>query len=162
MSTSDVVPQGQTRPVVQGDVIQPSAMAGKADSAAFGLGQVLKAVVGGLPQAFRTENELLAAYKAIDTYIGSAVKASALPALADGTELASFEDVTKRRAPNQSAYTLPQAPVAQIDYDLLAQAMVRAQAQIAAENANHPNTTLVSDAPAPADNPGVTYERASN
>jgi hypothetical protein len=163
MSTPAVVPPGQNRTVLQGDVITPSAIAGKVDAAAYGLGQILKTIIGGLPSAFRTENELLAGYNAVDKYIAAVVSQSAIPALATGEEMASIEDVTTRRAPNQSAYTLPQQPAVAIDYDRLAEAMVRAQMQIQAENARQPETTLVEDkpAPAPATNTGVTYERAS-
>lgn len=150
MSTPPV-PVGQHRQVVQGDVITPTAMANRVEAAAYGLGQILKSVIGGLPSAFRTENELLAAYAAVDKFVGASVKTSAMAALQDGTEMASIEDVSQRTPPQQSAYTIP-ANVPVINYDLLAQAMVRAQMQIAAENAQVPETTLVNDTPAPATN----------
>ena len=151
--------QGKPRAVTQGRVVQPSATSNGMQSAAFGLGQVLKAVVAGVPQAFRTENDLLAAHNAIDKFITASVPASAMPALADGTQMAPIEDVAKRVPPNQSAYTLPQAPAVRIDYDQLAMAMVRAQRQIEAENAQVPETTLVTDAPAPATNTENYNER---
>ncbi len=141
---------------VRGEVVTPTAIAGRGPSAAFGLAQVLKELVAGVPQAFRTENELLNAHAAIDKFVAANVKDSELGALATGDERAAVEDVTKRIAPNQSAYTLPQAPAMKIDYDQLAMAMVRAQMAIAAENAQVPETTLVTNAPAPAENTGAT------
>jgi hypothetical protein len=129
-------------------------MANKAQSAAFALAQVLKQVIAGLPQAFATENQLLAAYNAVDNYISANVPASARDALFTGEEVAPVEDVSKRPPPAGYQYSIP-SNVPQIDYNALAMAMVRAQQQIAAENAQVPETTLVESTPAPASNTEV-------
>src|ERR1700677_1930305 len=97
--TSPAVQGNPPRSVTQGRVVQPSATSSGMQSAAFGLGQVLKELISGVPQAFRTENELLAAQNAVDKFITASVPSSAMPALADGTQVAPVEDVSKRVAP---------------------------------------------------------------
>lgn len=138
-------PAVQDRAVVSGEVVTPTAIAGRLESAAFGLAQVLKQIIHGSHGVFHTENQLLEALAAVDKYVAATVPASMLRALLTGEERASHEDVSKRVPPG-GVQVMQRAAVPAIDYDLLAQAMVRAQMQIAAENARIPAT-----AAAPAD-----------
>lgn len=138
-------PAVQDRAVVSGEVVTPTAIAGRLESAAFGLAQVLKQIIHGSHGVFHTENQLLEALAAVDKYVAATVPASMLRALLTGEERASHEDVSKRVPPG-GVQVMQRTAVPAIDYDLLAQAMVRAQMQIAAENARIPAT-----AEAPAD-----------
>lgn len=137
-------PAVQDRQVVSGEVVTPTAIAGRLESAAFGLAQVLKAIVHGSHGVFHTENQVIDALAAIDKYVAATVPASMLRALVTGEERAPVEDVSKRVPPG-GVQIAQRTAVPQIDYDLLAQAMVRAQMQIAAENARIPAT---AEAPA--------------
>lgn len=139
-------PAVQDRAVVSGEVVTPTAIAGRLESAAFGLAQVLKQIIHGSHGVFHTENQLLEALAAVDKYVAATVPASMLRALVTGEERAPHEDVSKRVPPGGVSIAQQRASVPAIDYDLLAQAMVRAQMQIAAENARIPAT-----AAAPAD-----------
>lgn len=131
-------------PTVQGRVVTPSATASGAQSAVFGLAQVLKELIHGTPQAFTNENQVLGALTSVDKWVKAHVPGSALSAVRDGTERAEIEDVSKRPAPNGVSYSIPTtAPT--IDYDKLAEAMVRAQMRIAAEHA--PENPSVTSAP---------------
>lgn len=131
--------------VVQGSVVTPSATANGQQSAVFSLGQTLKELIHGTPQAFTSENQRLNALTSVDSWIKAHVPNSARKAVATDEERAEIEDVSKRPAPNGVSYSIPTtAPT--IDYDKLARAMVRAQAELAAEQAN--------SAPAPAVNTG--------
>lgn len=138
-------PAVQDRAVVSGEVVTPTAIAGRLESAAFGLAQVLKQIIHGSHGVFHTENQLLDALAAVDKYVAATVPASMLRALVTGEERAPHEDVSKRVPPG-GVQAVQRTAVPAIDYDLLAQAMVRAQMQIAAENARIPAT-----AAAPAD-----------
>jgi len=131
MTTPVPVTPAPTAPVVQGRVVQPSATAGQEASAVYKVGQVLKEIVHALPNAFSNENKVLSAVQDIESFVKAYVPASALPALATGAERAMVEDVSKRPAPAGVSYSIPTtAPT--IDYDKLAAAMVRAQAEYAA------------------------------
>lgn len=113
--------------VIQGSVVQPSAMAGPVASAVFGLAQILKDVVHN-GRVYTAENDVLAALNAIDSFANAFVKPSELPALATGDERAQVEDVSLRPAPPGMTGMVPSnAP--SIDYDKLAAALVRAQQQ---------------------------------
>lgn len=118
---------------IQGEVVQPSAVASPQAAAAFNLGQVLKEIIHAIPAAFSSENQVLAAFTAIDDFIKAFVTRSALPALADGTQRAPMEDVSKRIPPAGTAFSVP-TNIPAIDYDKLAAAMVRAQAQYLQQN----------------------------
>lgn len=111
--------------------IEPSAVAKQVPSAAFAIGQVLRDLIHS-SGAFKSENQILEAYKAVDTFMKAFIPASALPALMTGDERAPVEDVSKRIPPQGIAFSTP-TNVPAIDYDKLALAMVRAQAQYAAE-----------------------------
>lgn len=128
---------------IQGSVVTPAASANGSQSAVFSLGQMLKELIHGTPQAFSSENQLLSALSSVDAWVKAHVPGSARTALATGDERAAIEDVSLRPAPNGVSYSIPTtAPT--IDYDKLAMAMVRAQQQIAAEHAAQTST------PAPA------------
>lgn len=139
--------------VVQGKVsrpdrpVNPSAIAQAVPSAAYGIAQVLKDLIHS-SRAFHSENQVLEAYKAVDTFMKAFVPASALSALMTGDERASIEDVSKRIPPQGVAFSVP-TNVPAIDYDKLAAAMVRAQAQYAAEL----ESDSVASDEAPADEP---------
>lgn len=133
-------------PVVQGRVVSPAATANGSQSAVFGLAQVIKELIHGTPQAFTSEIQALNALTSVDKWVKAHVPVSALNAVRDGTERAEIEDVSKRPAPNGVSYSIPTtAPV--IDYDKLAEAMVRAQMRIAAEH--DPVNPAPSAPPAP-------------
>jgi hypothetical protein len=117
----------EDRAPVQGQVISPSAVANATQSAAFELGQVIKTLVAGSSHAFHSENEVLDAHRKIDTYVRAHVPVSARAALADGTQTAPVEDVSKRPAPAGAGYIMPSPNAPAIDYDRLAAAIVRAQ-----------------------------------
>lgn len=117
----------EDRAPVQGQVISPSAVANATQSAAFELGQVIKSLVNGSPHAFHSETDALAAHASIDRYVKAHVPVSARAALADGTQAAPFEDVSKRPAPASAGYLMPTPNAPAIDYDRLAAAIVRAQ-----------------------------------
>lgn len=123
MSTPAVYTPGQA---VQGAVVQPSAVTGPKPAAVHGLAQVLKEMVHGLPAVFHTENDQLAAANAIDDYVNAHVTQNDLRGIDTSEVRAPVEDVSKRVAPNQTAYVVPQN-VPAIDYDRLAEAMFRVQ-----------------------------------
>jgi hypothetical protein len=111
--------------------VNPSAIAQQVPSAAYGIAQVLKDLIHS-SRAYHSENQVLEAYKAVETFMKAFIPASALPALLTGDERAPIEDVSKRIPPSGVAFSVPtNVPV--IDYDKLALAMVRAQAAYQAE-----------------------------
>jgi hypothetical protein len=135
-----------TPAVVQGSVIQPSAMAGPVASAIFGLAQVLKDVIHN-GRVYHSENDVLAALDSVDQFVHAFVKPSEEPALVTGTERAPVEDVSLRTPPPGMTGMVPAGPV--IDYDKLAMALVRAQ--MAAQQP--PVTTVVptQETPVPSE-----------
>ena len=129
-------------PVIQGKVSYPSAIAGQVPSAVFKFSQLIKELIHSVPTAFNNENDVLAALTTVDDFIKAFVPLSNLAALADVPARAPIEDVTKRTPPAGVSYSIPSNTPA-IDYNKLAEAIVRAQAAIAFENQPEP-------APAPA------------
>jgi hypothetical protein len=123
----------QSRQVVQGEVVQPTATANATQSAFYKLGELLKQIVTSVPHAYKNENDQLAALNDIEAMVKAMVPNSAMPALDDGNRRAIIEDVTLRIAPNTS-YSIP-ASTPQIDYMQLARAMVRAQAEMESQKA---------------------------
>lgn len=139
-ASGDVLTGKLSRPIA------PTAVAQQIPSAVFAIGAVLKDLIHS-SRAFHSENQVLEAYKAVDTFLKAFVPASALPALMTGDERAAVEDVTKRIPPQGVAFAVPtNLPV--IDYDKLALAMVRAQQMIAAESAV-PQESVASDSYTP-------------
>lgn len=112
---------------IQGRVITPTATAGPVASSVTKLGEILHNLVHASPQAFHGETQQLAAHDAISSWVGSHVKPSEKAALNVDDHRAPVEDVTKRVAPNQTAYSVPVNAPAQIDYAKLAAEIVRQQ-----------------------------------
>lgn len=131
-------------PAIQGRVSPPPAIANAQQSASFRLGQVLKELIHAAPHAFTSENQVFAACEAVDAFLAANVPSSARRALQDIPARAPLEDVTKRIPPNGATFGLPAAAPAQIDYDKLAAAIVRAQYAMS-QSENPP-----ADEPAPA------------
>lgn len=122
--------------VVQGQVSPPPAIANAAQSANYKFAQVMKELIVASPHAFNSENDQLGALAAVDSFVKALVPNSARRALADVPSRAQVEDVSKRVPPAGAGYSLPYAGNAAIDYDKLAAAIVRAQAELANADAS--------------------------
>lgn len=131
---------------IQGRVVTPSATANAQQSAYFALGDILKALVHGVPSAFPKENDVLAAFATIEKFVKANVTGSAIKALATGDERAPVEDVSKRPAPAGVSYSIPASGAGAIDYEKLAAYIVREMAS---------QSAIPS---APAQNTEVTYD----
>jgi hypothetical protein len=124
MSTSPY----QAGQVVQGSVVQPSAMAGPVASAVYGLGEILKDLIHN-GKAYHSECQVLNAVNVVEDFVSAFVKPSEEPALRTGDERAPYEDVSLRQPPpGFVGMAVPNQPT--IDYDKLAAALVRAQMSI--------------------------------
>lgn len=110
--------------VVQGRVVTPSAVAGPQQSAVFKVGEFLK-TLAHKAGVFANESDLLSVLNDIDGWVKAFVPASAMPALADGSQMAPHEDVSQRVPPNSTGVVVSASPG--IDYDKLAAAIVRQQ-----------------------------------
>ena len=106
-------------------VVSPSAVSGPAPSAAWDLGQVLTDLVHR-SGAYHSESQVDAATAAINRWVSASVPVSAKRALSTGDERAVKEDVTQRVPPGGAVQAIVTPP---IDYDRLAQALVRAGVQ---------------------------------
>lgn len=129
------VPYDPSQVVVQGSVVQPTAIASGKESAVSGLAQVITRLIDGLPAAFTREDDKLRAHAAVNTWVNAHTTASARRALMTGDEKAPIEDVALRVPPPQVTFGTPVNPTGGIDYDRLAAAIVRQQnaAKAAAE-----------------------------
>lgn len=112
---------------VQGEVVQPTAIASGKESAVHGLAQVLGRIIDGSPSAFHGENLRLQAHAAVNQWVNSHVTQSGLRALRTGDERAPIEDVSQRVPPPQVTFGTPVNTQPGIDYDRLAAAIVRQQ-----------------------------------
>ena len=74
--------------VVQGEVLQPTAIASGKESAVHDLGHVLRDLIHGASHAFPDEARKDAAIRAVDKYVDSHVPVSAQRALRTGDERA--------------------------------------------------------------------------
>lgn len=131
---------------IQGRLSPPPNSANQTQSAVYKLGEVLKELVHAIPSAFQSENQVHAALSTIDGFVKAHVPDSARRALSDIPARAAVEDVSKRNPPAGVSYAIPQSM--SINYDALAEAMIRAQQRIAAEQ------------PPPA--PAIEQESVSN
>lgn len=121
--------------VVQGEVVQPTAVASGKESAVHALGEVLMKMVDGIPAAFTREDDRLKAHAAIQQFVSRNVTQSGLQAIRTGDERAPIEDVALRVPPPPVTFGTPVNPSGGIDYDRLAAAIVRQQAKAAAQAA---------------------------
>lgn len=118
--------------VVQGTVVEPTAIASGKESAVHALGETLMRIIDGVPAAFHGENDRLKAHESVRQFVGSLVSRQGFAALRTGDEKAPVEDVAMRVPPPQVTFGTPvNAPGAGIDYDRLAAAIVRQQAKAA-------------------------------
>lgn len=116
---------------IQGKLSPPPNSANQTQSAVYKLGEVLKELVHANPSAFQSETLVHAAISTIDGYVRAHVPDSARRALSEVPARAPVEDITKRTPPAGVSYAIPQSM--SINYDALAEAMIRAQQRIAAE-----------------------------
>lgn len=110
-------------------VVTPAATATPKSAAVVKLGEILKAIVTSLPQAFAHENGILDALSTIDAFVGGFVPGAEFPALADIDRVAAVEDVTKRMPPG-GAVAVATGPA--IDYTALARAILAEQRRLSA------------------------------
>lgn len=131
---------------IQGKLSPPPNAANQTQSAVYKLGEVLKHLVHANPSAFQSETLVHSAISTIDGFVRAHVPDSARRALSEVPARAPVEDITKRTPPAGVSYAIPQSM--SINYDALAEAMIRAQQRIAAEQ------------PPPA--PAIEQESVSN
>lgn len=125
------VPYDPSGVVVQGSVVQPTAIASGKESAAHGLAKVLGRIIDGLPAAFTREDDRLQAHAAVNDFVRANVTQTGLRALQTGEEKAPIENVALRVPPPPVTFGTPVNPTGGIDYERLAAAIVRQQAAAA-------------------------------
>jgi hypothetical protein len=91
------------------------------------LGEVLKDVLHAVP-VYKNETQVLSAVTTVENFVKSFIKPSEVPAVATGEERASVEDVSQRTPPPGMVGAPGPVNTLAIDYDKLAQALIRAQA----------------------------------
>jgi hypothetical protein len=133
MSTPPGAVVAPNRTVVQGQVIQPTAIVDATSEAIHGFLAVVRKLISASP-AFHSEADQDAAYEAINTFARNQVSPSTLAQLLEEHSApAPKEDVTQRVAP-QSGLPQPLMPSAPLDYDKLARAMLAIQQEQAAQS----------------------------
>lgn len=123
MSNPPAVLQGVAQPV------QPTRIAAPHANSAHGFFNVIRDIVH--MSGYHTEGELQAALNAISAYEGKVVTPGDLQQVSTDNDRAAMEDVSKRIPPQTGIGNLPVMTPAPIDYDALADALVRAQARAA-------------------------------
>ena len=119
-------------------------MAGKTDSAVHAFGQLLLDLIHGSPTAFHNETARVKAENTVRKYIDAHLTNGSRRALDNGDQRAAIEDVSARIPTGGVVYS-PVPGAAQINYDLLADAIVRAQIRLANDSAPAPAVTQTED-----------------
>lgn len=127
------VQPGGYAPVVQGELVTPAAVLDPKSMPVHNFAEVLRKVLTKLPGVFTHENELHAALNAVDAFERVFLPQQDRPHVAQETDMAAREDVTKRKPPITGAAPVPAAGPA-IDYNALAKAILTAQQQMQQEN----------------------------
>lgn len=124
MTITNPEPGQPPAPVVSGQVLtpRPGATAGPVHVAAVKLGEVLKDIIHR-SGTYMSEDLMNAALASVDSWVKSLVPVSIMSNI--GVDMrAAYEDVTQRTPPGGPAPVMQQPG---IDYDKLAQALIRAQ-----------------------------------
>lgn len=118
-------PPGALAPLVQGEVLSPSAVSDPISFAAHDFTNVLRNIVKNSPVAFKSEADVLAALNAIDAFEKRLIPSKDHSMVAAETDHAPWEDVSQRTPPQVGGLVPSNVP--QIDYGALARAIIQAQ-----------------------------------